>query len=154
MLTDEISRLLGDQFHTLQKLLEHSEIQCEMIREARMTELLEVLSRKTPLIQNLHDTAAKLNSVDFDNVDWQSSAQRRAAQAIQQQCQEMSDSLMQIESECESMLVASRQAMSDRIAEFDRASAARESYTTAGTQDSDFSTPTQNGGQHLDLSSG
>jgi RecB family endonuclease NucS len=154
MLTDEISRLLSDQFHTLQTLLQHSQTQCEMIREGRMTELLDVLSRKTPLIQSLQGTAAKLNSVDFDRVDWQAPTQRWAAQAIQQQCQEMSDSLMQIESECESLLVASRQAMSDRIAEFDQASAARESYANAGTQGPTVSTSAQSGGKHLDLSSG
>jgi hypothetical protein len=67
MLTDEISRLLSDQFHTLQTLLQHSQTQCEMIREGRMTELLDVLSRKTPLIQSLQGTAAKLNSVASAN---------------------------------------------------------------------------------------
>lgn len=145
---EELSRLLDEQFKTLATLVRMSQTQIELIDESRMTELVTLLSKKTPLIERLRGNADKINQTDLARIPWPNPSDLDRARKTQGKCQQLGDELMRIEAQCETALIASRETMSRQIAEFEQAATASQTYVSGSAT---MNTP-QVGGGNLDLS--
>ena len=117
---DDLSRLVLQRWQVLDELLRLSRQQLDASRDGRMSEVMTLLAAKQKPLSALAVISGELQSAIDDDPDsrhWNVASGRHECRQQHQECERMLVDLMQLESDSESALTISRDAIANRISE-------------------------------------
>ncbi len=150
MNAEQLKVLLDHRFDLLAKLIAQSDQQTTCIEQNQLTDLMQVLSARQVLIEQLAEVTRQLNTAVNDDPGqrvWKSTKERESYRERQDHCDQMHQDLLAIEAKCESMLQQSRGQIEEQMLQLDRGHQAANRY-----QQNEYSAPPESRGGMLDLS--
>ena len=115
---EELSELFELRWECLQTLLEIGNRQLAAIESDRMSELMQLLSKKQVPLNQLTDVADRIRVAGDDNPDarqWPSEAARIHCRERQERCEQLHVQLLALEAECETALTERREFIQKKL---------------------------------------
>ncbi len=132
--TERLTALTNAKVEVLEKLRDLARVQAEVTRSCDATELLNFLSRKQPLMDQLAAVQSELNVYSQDDPDqrqWRSSEARQSCRKQVERCQLVLSEIVLLEKQTLDEMIERRDAIASQLQNGRDATAAATAYRTS-----------------------